>query len=148
MARLKTSAGDAPRDAALFAALREANLNQNLAVSNRLAREQLLREDPAAEMPEEFADQAIAQYYVNAGRSYGDAASANVLRKDLARAFKYCRKAAACYAIAAGLRCEADGECLCKAKDFRERAAVLRQNLASKSILRKRLSLGWLQRRR
>jgi hypothetical protein len=148
VARLKASAGGVPNASRLFALLREANLNVNNAVSGRLAREQLFRENPAAELPEEFADRVIAQYYVNAALLYGDAASDYVLRNDLHRAFKYSRKAAACYATAAGLRCESDGECPDKAHDYRERAAALRQKLARKGILRRRLSLGWLRRRR
>ncbi|MGA2618129.1 MAG: hypothetical protein ABSF26_11000 [Thermoguttaceae bacterium] len=147
LARLKASGG-APNSTRLFEMLREAKLNENNAVSDRLAREQLFRENPAAELPEELTDRAIAQYYVNAARLYGDAASDCVLRKDLNRAFKYYRKAAACYATAAGLRCESDGQCLDKAQDYRDRAAALRQHLARKSILRRRLSLGWLRRRR
>ncbi len=148
VARLKASAGGAANLSRLFALLREANLNENNAVSNRLAREQLFRENPAAEMPEEFADRAIAQYYVNAASLYGDAASDYVLRNDLNRAFKYYRKAATCYATAAGLLCESDRECPDKAQDYREHAAALRQKLARKGILRRRLSLGWLRRRR
>ncbi|MGA2033375.1 MAG: hypothetical protein ABSG68_14050 [Thermoguttaceae bacterium] len=147
-ARLKASAGGVPNTSQLFALLREANLNENNAVSGRLAREQLFRENPATEPPEEFADRAIAQYYVNAARLYGDAASDYVLLTDLNRAFKYYRKASVCYAAAARLRRESDRELQDKAQEYRERAAALRQKLASKDILRRRLSLGWLRRRR
>ncbi len=148
VARLKASAGGVSDTSRLFALLREANLNANHALSGRLAREQLFRENPAAELPEEFTDRAIAVYYVNAARLYADAASDYVLRSDLNRAFKYYRKAAACYASAAELRRESGGECPDKAHDYRERAAALRQKLARKGILRRRLSLGWLRRRR
>ena len=148
VARLKASASGVGNTSRLFAILREADLNEKHAVSDRLAREQLFRENPAAELPEEFTDRAIAQYYVNAARLYGDAASAYVLRNDLKRAFKYYRKAAACYATAAGLLCQSDRECRDKAQDYRERAAALRQRLARKGILRRRLSLGWLRARR
>ena len=148
VAHLKASAGGLSNISRLFALLREANLNENNAVSNGLAREQLFRENPAADLPEEFADRAIARYYVNAACLYGDAASDYVLRNDLKRAFKYYRKAAACYATAAGLLCQSDRECRDKAQDYRERAAALRQRLARKGILRRRLSLGWLRARR
>ncbi len=148
LAGLKASAADVPNTARLFALLREATLNENNAVSDRLAREQLFRENPAAGLPEELTDRAIAQYHVNAARLYGDAASDCVLRKDLSRAYKYYRKAAACYATAARLRCELDGQYTDKAQDYRQRAAAIRQHLARSSILRRRLSLGWLRRRR
>lgn len=148
MARLKSSASGVPNSSQLFALLRAADLNENNAVSDRLAREQLYRENPMADLPEELTDRAIARYHVDAARLYGDAASACVLRNDLHRAFKYYRKAAVCYATAAGLRCESDGECQNQARDYRERAVVLRQNLARKSLLKRRLSLGWLRRRR
>ncbi len=147
VAGLKASAGGVPNSSQLYALLREANLNVNNAVSGRLAREQLYRENPAAEPPEEFADRTIAQYYVNAAGLYGHAAAACILRHDLNRAFKKYRKAAACYATAAALRCEAERECRDKAQDYRERAAVVRQHLASRGILKRRLSLGWLRRR-
>lgn len=148
VARLKASAGGVPNSSHLYELLREANLNVNNAVSGRLAREQLFRENPAADLPEEFADRTIAQYYASAARLYGQAASAYVLRHDLSRAYKNYRKAAACYLTAAALRCESERECRDKAQDYRERAAVIRQHLARKGILMSRLSLGWLRRRR
>ena len=148
VARLKASASGVPNASQLFALLRAAHLNENNAVSDRLAREQLFRENPAAELPEELSDRAIAQYHASAARLYGDAASAYVLRHDLQRAFKYYRKAAVCYATAAGLGRQADQSCRDAAQDYRERAAALRQHLARKSLLLRRLSLGWLKRRR
>ena len=54
VARVKASADGVPNPSYLFAILRAANLNENNAVSDRLAREQLFRENPAAEL-EPFA---------------------------------------------------------------------------------------------
>jgi hypothetical protein len=148
VAHLKGPARGVSNASGLFAILREADLHEKNAVSNRLAREQFLRENPTAELPEEFEDGAIAQYYVHAASLYGAAAADYVLRNDLSRAFKYYRKAATCYAIAARLRRESEGEYSNKSQDYRECAAAIRQTLARKDILRKRLSLGWLRRRR
>jgi hypothetical protein len=146
LAGLKDSSTGAANASLLFALLQEAQLTLNSARSSRLAREQFFRESPAAELPAELTDRAIAQYYLEAARLYADAAWANVQRKGWLGAFKHYRKAAGCSRAAAELHGEAANECLQQAKQHRERAAALRQHLAKKSLLRRRLSFGMLRR--
>lgn len=138
----------APKPAIIFDCLSQAHLNERNATSGELSREELHRQDPQAELPGELSNRAIRKYYFNAATCYGDAAIHCVLGSDLRRAFKYFRKAAKL--CGRGTDCPADcsAEVAVSAQQFRENAAMVRHELARRSILRKRLSLGLLGRLR
>ncbi len=63
-------------------------------------------------------------------------------------ALKYFRKAAQHYGAAAEFDVETGDELLDRASDYRNKAAIVRQQLARGSVRRRRWSLGLLKRRR
>jgi hypothetical protein len=137
-----------PTAASIFDCLSKAHLSEKHAISSGLSREELFREDPHASVPEELSDKAISDHLANAASLYGTAAMDSVARSDLVRAFKYFRKAANHFRRAAEFRLPCDAELLKKALDHKEKTAVIRQEVARRSVLRKRLSLGILKRLR
>ncbi len=139
--------GDKPSASSIFQSLSGARVNQRHATSSRLARETLFGENPEAALPEELSDKAISQYLADAGSLYGSAATDYVCIADLAMALKYFRKAAKHYSAAAGFATETGAELLERARDYRDKAAIVRQQLAGRSVRRRRCSLGLLKRR-
>jgi hypothetical protein len=138
----------APSASSIFDCLKRADLQQQHAMISQLSRDELFREDPQANAPEELSDQAISAYLAAAGGLYGAAATDCLLIVDLRRAFKYFRKAAHDYRRAVALL----GPCDCglsrSAREYQERAAIVRQELARRTLRRKRLSLGLWKRSR
>jgi hypothetical protein len=126
--------------------LREAHSNENMAASSELSRQEFVREDQQAELPAELSDEVVSQYYANAAGFYEGAALDYVVKSDLPRAFKNCRKAAAAYARAAQLASANRPSLLEKATDCKTKLALIRYALAKKNLRRRALSLGCLGR--
>ena len=152
-----------PTNARILDCLTMAHLNERNAASGVLSRKELEREDPQAALPGELSDQTLCQYFANAGVLYSDAAIQYVLKADLRRAFKYFRRAAKICTNAAKLQPVREGDSpifveqksgqsptyagrdLSEAARWHaERATMVRQELARRSLRRKRLSLGLL----
>ncbi|MGA2253165.1 MAG: hypothetical protein ABSG53_00760 [Thermoguttaceae bacterium] len=117
-------------------------MNERNAASAERSREMLRVEVPPVDPPPEFSEQTIAKYYLQAARMYEAAATYAILQHDLCRAFKRFRKAAKC-----GGRCDAllvcgDPEVLAAVEDYREKTALIRYEIARRSVRRKRLTLG------
>ncbi len=128
--------------------LNEARLNEKKAMSAERSREKLRSEVPLADPPPECSGETIAGYYRQAARMYEAAATYAVLQHDLYRAFKRFRKAAKC-----GGRCEellscGDSELLVALEDYRAKTAVIRYEIARRSVRRKKLTLGLSRRLR
>jgi len=126
----------------IFNCLSQARLNEKSAAAAERSREMLRLETPPVEPPPELSDQTIAKYYLQAARMYEAAAIYSVLRQDLCRAFKRFRNAARC-----GGRCDeflvrSDPETPSAAEDYREKTALLRYEIARRSVRRKKLTLG------
>jgi len=130
----------------IFDSLSRARLSERHAASSRLARETLFEEDPGANVPEELSDKVISRYLADAGLVYGGAATDYLLVLDLVRAFKYFRKAAQHCTAAAELATEEGPALLEKSREYKGKANMVRQELAKKSVLRRRWSLGFLAR--
>jgi hypothetical protein len=126
----------------IYDCLCQARLNEKSAVSAQRSREMLRLEAPPVDPPPEFSDQAIAKYYLQAARMYEAAGTYAVLRDDLCRAFKRYRKAAQCGSRCDELLAGGDPEVLAAAKDYREKTALIRHEIARRSVRRKRLTLG------
>lgn len=137
-----------PTASSIFDSLSVAQLNERHARSSQLSREVLFQEDPEASLPEELSDKAISEYLANAGDLYGATATDYVLMSDLPRAFKYFRKAAQHCGRAAALGAENGAKLLEKAEEYKEKTVIVRQELARRSIRRRKLSLGFLARLR
>jgi hypothetical protein len=137
-----------PTASSIFDCLSKAHLNEKNALSSGLSREVLFREDPQANVPEELSDKAISGHLANAASLYGAVATDFVATSDLPKAFKYFRRAAAYFRRAAEIRVPCDAELFKNALDYKEKTAVIRQETARRSLLRNRLSLGFLKRRR
>jgi hypothetical protein len=134
--------------AAIQACLQDAHANEDLATSSELSRQEFIREGQQAELPAELSDEVVSQYYANAAGFFEGAALNYVLKSDLPRAFKCCRKAAIAYARAARLA-SADRPSLAKkAADCKTKLALVRYALAKKNLRRRTLSLGCLGRLR
>ena len=134
--------------AAIQECLRAAHTNEDKGISTELSREELRREGGQAELPAEFANEVVSQYYANAAGFYEGAALDYVVSGDLPRAFKYCRKASATYAKAVRLAAADRASLSAKAADCKTKLALVRYALAKKSLLRRTLSLGCLGRLR
>jgi hypothetical protein len=137
-----------PTASSIFDCLCKAQLSEKYAVSSRLSRAELCRDDPQARQPEELSEMAISGHFFHAASLYGAAAIDFVAASDLPRAFKYFRKAAKQFHLAAEFRVPCDGELFQNALDYKEKTAVIRQEIARRSVLRIRLSLGFLKRLR
>lgn len=137
-----------PTVANIFDCVTKAHLSERNGVSSILSREVLFQEDSQASVPDELSDQAIARHFASAGELYGSAAVDCVLTRQPIRAFKYFRKAAGYTARAARLYIPCDEKLAQKAREYGERAATIRQEVARKTLLRKKLSLGFLGRLR
>lgn len=132
----------------IFDCLSRASLNEKNAVSAERSREMLRQETPAADPPPELSNQTIAKYYREAARMYEAAATYAVRQHDLCRALRRYRKAAQC-----GDRCNellacGDPEVLAAAENHREKAALIRYEIARRSVWRKKLTLGLASRLR
>jgi hypothetical protein len=138
----------APKASIIFDCLKKADLNERHATSSELARAELVREDPAAAVPEELSDRALAEYLANAGQLYATAAVDYVLLADLGRAFHCYRKASASCRRAAAFCSNGHAEWAAEATQYREKASLVRQELAQRSIRRRKWSLGLLHRLR
>jgi hypothetical protein len=126
----------------IFDCLTQARTNEKSAVSAERSREMLSLEVPPVDPPPECSDQAIAKYYRQAARMYEAAATYAVLQHDLCRAFKRFRKAARCGARCDELLARSDPDVLAAVKDYREKTALIRHEIARRSVRRKRLTLG------
>ena len=126
----------------IFDCLTEARLNEENAASAERSRAMLRLEEPPLDPPPEFSDQTIAKYYVQAARMYEAAATYAVLRDDLCRAFKRFRKAAKCGGRGDELLARGDPEVLLAVKDYREKTALIRHEIARRSMRRKKLTMG------
>ena len=126
-----------PTASSIFDSLSRAHLHEQHAESTRLARETLFAENPEVGLPEELSDKTISQYLASAGDLYGNAATDYVLISDPVRAYKYFGKAAQHYRGAADLATENGYELLEKAQEYQGKAALVRQQLAKRSILRR-----------
>jgi len=132
----------------IFECLSQARLNENNAASAERSREMLRLEVPPLDPPPEFSDQTIAKYYLQAARMYEAAATYAVLQHDLRRAFKRFRKAAKCGGRCDELLVHGDPEVRAAVADYREKTALVRYELARRSVRRKKLTLGlgrWLR---
>jgi len=128
--------------------LSQAHLNEQNAASSQLSRDVLFGENPEATVPDELSDATISEYLASAGGLYEGAATDYMLIYDLPRAFKYYRKAAQNCRKAAEFSTEDGPKLLEKAQEYRDKATVIRQQLARKSLRRRRFSLGFLARLR
>ncbi len=137
-----------PTASSIFDCLSQAHLNEQSAESARLSRETLFGENPGASVPEELSDEAISQYLASAGDFYAGAAADYLRISDLPRAYKYFRKAARHGGRAAALAAEDGPKLLQKSQAYQDQAAVVRQELARRSLLRIKWSLGFLTRSR
>ncbi len=135
-----------PTASCIFDFLNRAHLNAQLAESSQLARGVFFDENPEARLPEELSDEAISDYLAIAGNLYGNAATDYVLISDPARAFKYFRKAAQHCTRAAGFAAENGSELLEAAQEYTHKSAIVRQEVARRSIRRRRFSLRFLGR--
>jgi hypothetical protein len=138
----------APKASIIFDCLKKADLNERHATSSELARAELVREDPAAAVPEELSDRTLAEYLASAGHLYATAAVDYVLLADLGRAYGCFRKASASCRRAAAFCVNGHAEWAAEAAECREKAALVRQELARRSIRRRTWSLGLLHRLR
>jgi hypothetical protein len=137
-----------PTVSSIFDCLSKAQLSEQYAISSRLSREEFCRDDPYARPPEELSEMAISCHFAHAASLYGFAATDFVAASNLPQAFKYFRKAARQFHLAAEFRVPCSGELLQNALDHKEKTAVIRQEFARRSALRIRLSLGLLKRLR
>ncbi len=135
-----------PTASCIFDFLSRAHLNARLAESSQLARGVFFEENPEARLPEELSDEAISDYLANAGNLYGNAATDYVLVSDPVRAFKYFRKAAQHCRRAADFAAEDGTKLLGAAQEYTDKSAIVRQELARRSIRRRRFSLRFLGR--
>jgi hypothetical protein len=126
----------------IFDCLSQARLNEKSAASAESSREMLRLEMPPVEPPPEFSDQTIAKYYRQAARMYEAAANYAVRQKDLCRAFKRFHKAAKCAARCEELLAGGDPELLAVMQGYREKTALIRYEIARRSVRRKKLTLG------
>jgi hypothetical protein len=138
----------APTPAGIYDCLTKAHLSEKHAVSTMLSREELSREAPEAGVPDELSDKAIAGHFANAAGFYSAAAMDSVATGDLPRAFKYYRKAAIHARRAAALQTPCDAKLLEQVREYKGKAVIVRQEIARRTVLRKRFSLGILKRRR
>ena len=122
--------------------LKLARLNENNAVSAERSRELLRQETPPADPPPELCDETIGKYYFEAARNYDAAGTYAVLYGDLCRAFKRFHKAARCGVRCGQLLATGGPEVLAAVKEYREKAAMLRHEIARRSVRRRRLTLG------
>ena len=127
--------------------LRGAHTNEDLASRSESSREEFVREGRQAELPGELSDEVVSQHYANAAGFYEGAALDYLLKCDLPRAFKYCRKAATAYARAAHLA-SARSSLAEKASDCKTQQVLVRHALAKKNRLRRTLSMRSLGRLR
>jgi hypothetical protein len=130
----------------IFDHLGQAHLNERNADSSLLAREELLRGDPAACVPEELSDKAVARYLASAGELYGEVAIDYLLNSDLPRAFRYLAKASRQYRRASELDPDHDEKLLRQSRAYRENSAAVRHELAKRTLRRRKWSLGLLGR--
>ena len=137
-----------PTSSSIFAGLSKARLSEQHAESSRLARETLFQENPQATLPEELSDKTVSTYLAGAGELYASAAVDYVLISDLPTAFKYFRRASQLFRKAAGMEVEDRAKLLDKVQEYKDKTAIIRQRVASRSIRRRRLSLGILGRLR
>jgi hypothetical protein len=137
-----------PTPGSIYDCLSKAHLSEKNAVSTVLSREELFREAPEAEVPDELSDKAISGHFASAGNLYESAAVDSLATADLPRAFRYYRRAVANFGRAAGLQRQCDDALLEKIQQCKKKTAVVRQELAKRTRCRKRLSLGFLKRRR
>jgi hypothetical protein len=137
-----------PTSSSVFDCLGKAHLSEQEAISSMLARKSLFREDPSRSAPEELSNGAISAYWANAGDLYGAAATEYVLLSELASAFKCFRKASVQCQQAAELQSPGSSRLLEKLREYKQKAAILRHELARRSLRRKKLSLGLLGRLR
>ncbi len=143
---VRSLAGHRPSSSSILASLQRAHVDEQHAAGSLLAREVLFKEDPQATMPEELSDKVVAEYLANAGEFYAGAATDYLSTSDLLRAYKYFRKAARQFALADELDVENGQTLREKARRYRDRTAMARQELARRSVRRKRWSLGLLGR--
>ena len=137
-----------PTSMRIFDALSQAHQNQRNAESSRLARETLLQEDPQAEPPEELSLSVIAGYHSMSGGMYESAALDYLFAHDLLRAYTYARKACRQWRFAAEMVREESQRSLEHARECCWRCAMIRQEIARRSLRRRRWSLGLLGRMR
>ncbi len=126
----------------VFDCLSQARLNEKSAASAEQSREAIRLEVPPVDPPPEVSDQTIAKYYRQAARMYEAAATYAVRQHDLCRAFKRFRKAAKCGGRCDELLAGGDREVLAAVQDYREKTALIRYEIARRSIRRKKLTLG------
>jgi hypothetical protein len=144
-----------PTSSSIFACLSEARLKERSAESSWLTqkelleeRRRLLEEDPRVPVPEELSDEAAVEYLADAGDLYGSAATDYLLIADPLAAFKYYRKAFRLCRMAADMAVEDRSGLSDKAQEYKEKTAVVRLEVASRSMRRRRFSLGLLGRLR
>jgi hypothetical protein len=137
-----------PTPASIFDCVTKAHTSEKEAISSGLSREELFREDPRADVPDELTDSAIAQHLTTAGSLFATAGGDCVAASDLPRAFKYFRRAVKNCISAAALNPACRDQLLGKAREYREKTAIIRLELARRCILRRHWSLGFLKRRR
>jgi hypothetical protein len=132
----------------IFDCLSKARLSEKSAISCMLAREVLLQEGTEVSLPEDLSDQVIAEHFAGAARLWADAGTDCVMIGYLSQSYRCFQKAARLARAAAKLLVQRDAELLHMSREFRDKAVMVRQESARKSILRKKLSLGFLKRRR
>ena len=120
----------------------QASLNEKSAAAAERSREMLRLEVPPVTPPPEVSDETIAKYYLQAARMYEVAGTYAVLQDDLCRAFKRFRKAAKC-----GSRCEELAACdnpevLAAVEEYRKKEALIRYEIARRSVRRRKLTFG------
>lgn len=137
-----------PTPASIFDCVTKAQMSEKEAISSGLSREELFREDPRADVPAELTDSAIAGHLTTAASLFATAGADCVATADLPRAFKYFRRAANSSVAAAAVNPACREQLLEKAREYREKKAMVRLELARRCILRRRWSLGFLKRKR
>lgn len=137
-----------PTASTIFECLSTARLNESFGRSAALLRDEAFRETGDREAPDELSSVAIGRYLATAGELYSTAAGKCLRIPDLARAFRYYRRAAMCLGQAADLL-PADRTALAaQSQQFRLKATLVRQRHARKSLCHRRLSAGILRRTR
>ena len=137
-----------PTATSIFDCVNKARLNEQQAASSRLARKTLFGEDPRADVPEELSDAAISQYLADAATLYAGVATDYMLISDPVRAYQYFSRAARLCATAAEAATNNGSKLLDEALQYKDKASIVRHDLAKRSVRRKRLSLGFLPRLR
>jgi len=128
--------------------LQNARLNECNATSTRLAGDVFRQENSEIALPEELSNRTISKYLANAGGYYAAAAMDYVSVSDFRRAFKYFRRASRRCFRAAELDADRGSELWKTANEYANTAAFIRQHVARRSLLRKKLSFGLLARLR